>query len=184
VGTSRSTILEAAEGTYIGRLLAERDSTLDRWRDRSHAPIRVWIEPATGAQADFPAHMRAAFSEWQDVGLPIRFAFVDRASDAEVDVRWTPLLVNKTGNTVWRVDNRGWMESASITIATQLGDGRPIDINSLRAIALHEVGHLLGLAHSDDSHDVMAPLIRVASLSLSDRATAQLLYTLPAGRVR
>ena len=65
-----------------------------------------------------------------------------------------------------------------------MGDGRPLDSRSLRAIALHEVGHLIGLAHSDDGHDVMAPLVRVATLSAADRATARLLYTLPAGHIR
>jgi hypothetical protein len=46
------------------------------------------------------------------------------------------------------------------------------------------VGHAIGLAHSDDRHDVMAPLVRVASLSPVDRATARLLYALPAGHLR
>jgi predicted Zn-dependent protease len=69
-------------------------------------------------------------------------------------------------------------------LATHMGDGRPLDGQSLRAIALHEIGHLIGLAHSDDGHDVMAPLVRVTALSAADRATARLLYTLPAGHLR
>jgi predicted Zn-dependent protease len=54
----------------------------------------------------------------------------------------------------------------------------------VRAIALHEVGHAIGLAQSDDRHDIMAPLVRVAALSVGDRATARLLYALPAGHLR
>jgi hypothetical protein len=179
---ARDDILRAAHGTYIGRLLLDRDSTFDRWPDRVESPIRVWVEPTS--QAGFADGVRDAFGEWVDAGLPLRFVFVDRARDAEIAVRWTDHIQRKTGNTIWRVDNRGWMRSGEVLLATHMGDGRPLDSRSLRAIALHEVGHLIGLAHSDDGHDVMAPLVRVATLSAADRATARLLYTLPAGHIR
>ena len=54
----------------------------------------------------------------------------------------------------------------------------------MRAIALHEIGHLLGLDHTGDQTNVMAARVRVRELSIADRATARLLYTLPPGGVR
>jgi hypothetical protein len=179
---SRAEVLRGAGGTYIGRLLRERDSTLSRWPSRVDDPIRVWVEPSSSI--GFSERVRDAFGEWTDIGIPLRFVFVERARDAEIRVRWTDRLERKTGNTIWRVDRNGWMRGSDVVIATQLGDGRALDARSLRAIALHEVGHAIGLAHSDDRHDVMAPLVRVAALSTSDRATARLLYTLPAGHLR
>jgi predicted Zn-dependent protease len=65
-----------------------------------------------------------------------------------------------------------------------VSNGARIDSRGMRAIALHEIGHVLGLSHSADVHDVMAPLVRVADLSPFDCATVRLLYTFPAGRVR
>jgi len=62
--------------------------------------------------------------------------------------------------------------------------GRSLDTRGVRAIALHEIGHMIGLSHSTDGHDIMAPLVRVGDLSSTDRATARLLYTFPAGRIR
>jgi hypothetical protein len=153
-----------------------------RWPARLSDPIRVWIEPSP--MLGFDERVRGAFGEWTDIGLPLRFVFVDRARDAEIRVRWTDQLERKTGNTVWRVDRDGWMHASDVLLATHLSDGRVLDVRSLRAIALHEVGHAIGLAHSDDRHDVMAPLVRVASLSPEDRATARMLYALPAGHLR
>ena len=178
----RVDVMRAAGGTYIYQLLAERDSTLSRWPSRLAEPIRVWIEPSS--MLGFDQRVRDAFTTWTDVGLPLRFEFVDRARDAEIKVNWTDRLERKTGNTVWRVDRKGWMRGSEMLLATHLSDGRVLDLRSLRAIALHEVGHAIGLAHSDDRHDVMAPLVRVSALSPVDRATAKLLYALPAGHLR
>ena len=63
-------------------------------------------------------------------------------------------------------------------------DGDPLDAAQTRAIALHEIGHLLGLDHTTDATNIMAPRVRVRDLSAADRATVQLLYSVPAGRVR
>ena len=178
----REHVLRSSGGTYIAQLLAERDSTLARWPARVEEPIRVWIEPHS--IIGFTDHVKSAFAEWTDIGLPVRFTFVERAREAEIQVRWTDRLERKTGNTVWRVDRNGWMRGSDVVLSTHLSDGRALDVRSLRAIALHEVGHALGLSHSDDRHDVMAPLVRVAALSNGDRATARLLYTLPAGHLR
>jgi predicted Zn-dependent protease len=54
----------------------------------------------------------------------------------------------------------------------------------MKAMTLHEVGHLLGLDHTEDLSSIMAPRVRVRELSMADRATARLLYTLPPGGVR
>jgi len=62
-------------------------------------------------------------------------------------------------------------------------DGHPLDSRGMRAIALHEVGHALGLSHSLNERDIMAPLVRVDGLSEQDRGTIKLLYSLPAGQV-
>ena len=100
-------ILSAATGTYIGRLLADRDSTLERWPDRVSDPLKVWIDSSStvsGEQAGFPAAVRAAIAEWGTTGIPIRFAYVGSARDADIRVRWTDYLDKKTGSTTWRTD--------------------------------------------------------------------------------
>jgi hypothetical protein len=175
-------VLHAEHGTYIGTFLRQRDSSLSRWPDRVAEPIKVWIEPTS--QRGFGEIVQAAFGDWAGSGLPIRFVFVDAAGDAEIRVRWADRLTKRTGNTIWRADDHGWLEGGDIMLARHLSGGLALDGRSLQAIALHEIGHVIGMAHSDDPHDVMAPLVRVSSLSQADRATARLLYAVPAGHLR
>lgn len=185
--SSRGAIAAAAPGTYIDQLLADRDSTLERWPDHVDRPLRVWIDSTTtigGAQAGFPAAVRAALREWSATGIPVRFAYVSSPKDAEIRVRWIDHLNHKTGSTTWRTDHAGWMLAGDITLATHISDGQPLDERGMRAIALHETGHALGLSHSSDPLDIMAGLVRCDGLSAPDRNTIKLLYSLPAGPVR
>ncbi|HEY9227846.1 MAG TPA: matrixin family metalloprotease [Gemmatimonadaceae bacterium] len=180
-------VMLGATGTYIDRVLAERDSTLERWPDRLGQPLRVWIDSSdalTGAQAGFPAAVRFAFDQWMSTGIPVRLAYVTSERGANIRVRWTEYLNRKTGSTTWRTDRAGYLTGGEITLATHVSDGQPLDARGMRAIALHEVGHALGLSHSLDGRDVMASLVRVDGLSESDRGTLKLLYSLPAGHVR
>lgn len=186
VRATRDEILSFGEGTYIGRCLVDRDSILDRWPVRIDRPLRVWIDSGQNhsVRADYPAIVAGAFNEWAATGIPLRFEFVNRPRDAEVRVRWADYLPGKTGSTTWRTDRDGWLQSSDITLATHVSDGHPLDGGGVRVIALHEIGHALGLSHSSSGHDIMAPIVRVNGLSAADLATIRLLYELPAGHVR
>jgi len=184
----RRTLRERATGTYIDELLTERDSSLARWKERRRDPIRVWIQGSSSLRDWSPSYVNAvrnAFLAWDEVGLPARFTFVNDSSKAEVTVGWTDRFTQPiSGRTRWARDERWWITDASITLAVHHHQGETLAEDAMHAMALHEIGHLLGLDHTSDVGSVMAPRVRVRELSDTDRATARLLYSLPPGAVR
>ena len=176
-----------SQDTYINDVIVSHDSALARWPDRQGNPLRVWVQP-TSRHQDFNAAtvpvVRRAFVEWSEVGIPVPFTFVVDSAMADVRVTWVDKFNESiSGKTLWAHDEAWWIIDANIQLAVHHLSGEVLDTTSIRAIAMHEVGHLLGLDHTTDTTSIMAPKVRVRDLSPADRATAQLLYKLPAGRL-
>ena len=195
VNTKKADILDirrrielGANGTYISEILGERDSALARWPERLTQPVRVWVgsNPAIeGWDDSYPDRVRDAFDQWADLGIPVKFTFVRDSTDADVHVSWIDHFDSPiSGKTVWARDSRWWIVSANITLALHHNAGELLDPKAIHAIALHEVGHLLGLDHTADTTNIMTARVRVRDLSEADRATMKLLYSLPPGSVK
>ena len=184
----RARIATRAAGTYIGEMLAGQDSSLARWPSRRETPLRVWVQPAPMLPSWQPAYagrVREAFRDWEALGIPVRFDFATDSAAADVHVTWVEQFAEPiSGKTVWARNDGWWIVDGNITIALRHSGGGTLDGPAIKAIALHEAGHLLGLDHTADPANVMAPRVRVRELSAADRATMRLLYELPAGRVR
>src|SRR4029077_11194765 len=175
-------------GTYIVEILLPRDSSLARCADRGDRPLAVWIQPSAAIDDWMPGYVdrvREAFEEWEAVGLPLGFVFVDASAAAEVHVNWIDLFSEpSSGRTKWARDDDWLITDANIILAVHHHQGEVLDEEAMRAMALHEIGHLLGLDHTQDQTSIMAPKVRVRDLSCADRATVRLLYSLPPGPVR
>lgn len=175
-------------GTYIGEILLDHDSALARWPDRLEKPLTVWVQPESDVpawQPRFVTQVRHAFREWEALGIPVRFEFVADSAHADVHVSWLDHFDEPiSGKTLWARDDRWWIVDGNIQIAVHHSGGTALDAPAIKAIALHEVGHLLGLDHTSDATNIMTPRIRVRELSAADRATLRLLYSLPPGAVR
>ena len=184
----RRRLAQGADGTYINDLLAARDSAVVRWPDRVLRPLRVWIAedaPLSGWNPDFVPAIRDAFDTWSTTGIPVHFTYIADSASADVHVRFIERFATGiSGKTLWSRVRAWWLISSDIQLAVAHPGGGAVSPPQMRAIALHEVGHLLGLDHASHPDHIMSARIRVRELTDADRATVRLLYSVPAGGLR
>jgi predicted Zn-dependent protease len=185
---ARARLRDGESGTYIKEILLERDSALARWHDRPFHPLRVWVQSASNIDdwnSDYVDAVATAFREWDAVELPVRFRVVSDSADAEIHVTWIDRFnAPISGRTRWSRDDNWWIVNAGIMLAVHHQGGEVLDKSAMKAMALHEVGHLLGLDHTSDVGSIMAPRVRVRDLTDVDKATVRLIYSVPAGPLR
>src|SRR3954470_1354894 len=107
--------------TYIGDILAERDSSLTRWPDRGGEPLTVWVQDQSdieGWSSSYVDDVKDAFLEWDELDLPVRFAFADDSSHADVHVTFVDHFNEPiSGRTKWARDEQWWITDADIILA-------------------------------------------------------------------
>jgi hypothetical protein len=137
----------------------------------------------------FPSEIRAAFSRWDDFGA-INFQQVSSPIGANIVIRWGNIdgAFNILGQASWNYFANGLFASpVNITFdSSELynpasGTERLANTSaSFYALALHEIGHAIGIAHYSDELAIMNPYISsLNDMTQSDVAAVRALYGTP-----
>lgn len=177
----------ACRGTAY--LCADLPSTgriqLRRWKDFDGTVVVHVPRPAMddqGLAQRLQSAASAGIRAWNGQPFPI---LVDERGtrDAHFSVHWVPVL---GGAQIGRAQTRWSAREGLVVLALELVtlnpfSRAPMDPAQVRLVAAHEMGHALGLGHSDEPRDVMYPTNTATSLSARDYRTLEALYALQDG---
>lgn len=167
-----------------------------RW-PKKRQPITVFIqsgEAVEGFRPEMESALRQAFADWEEATKPvIEFKFVNSPSEAMIHCSW---IAGKDG--VNSFNEGGHAEPSihadgisrcdlvlctkpNVSLKSHLyldNESTNLSDSRLHFVALHEVGHAIGLPHSRNPNDVMFPTCTDDTKKLSERdvATVRALY--------
>lgn len=156
----------------VPALIGAREEKPPVWNLAGREALLVWIQHS--AQRD--AVVRAV-REWNAQMLPLRFRFGPDSARADIRVSWTEKFDEPISGRTTSVDEGGrHLVRADVVLAMKHSDGRVLSAEEMRVLAVHELGHAIGLEHIADSSSVMAARVRVRAISPADRKRAIRLY--------
>lgn len=178
---TRNNLPSVIAKSYIRGVIAQGDVT--RW-NIAHLPLKVYIQ-TQNVPIEYVKQLKRAYMDWQRVtDNKIRFTLVNSPYEADTKCVFVDDIPNSSEDTVgihmfeYEGDK---IKDSTIWFRYTSKYGIPFDSDLFYTIALHEIGHSLGLAgHSSNPNDLMYPVTGAKNVTFSrrDLTTFKLLYSM------
>jgi hypothetical protein len=195
LGENSGPTIQAAEicpvSAYLCHGFRERGvSRVMRWaNDIGEIEIRVprpdYLDGATARE--FQAAAARGILAWQNAPFPLRVSRSDRPGSEDFAVSWSQSVTGgELGRTATQWERREGISTMRVVemVLTTHDSGanpRPLDADMVALTAAHEMGHALGLPHSDEERDLMYPTNTAPRMSTRDYRAMEALYALENG---
>ena len=150
----------------------DENRTILRW---NHFPLTVYIDDSfIPTSPEYVECVRDALDQWEQTIDFIVFEEVTQSEDHDILVEWVPTLrvgakdaAGDAETTFLDVGEFGVIQEAEIHLLTKLRK-RSLSTTDMTNIALHEIGHAIGLEHLANEDAVMHETLLIPSRHVKD----------------
>ncbi len=148
--------------------IEDSDSSLwngRHWNKNSY-PLKVFIQRSNSKyyKPVYKDYIEYAFKVWEKADSRISAIFVSSADSGNIIIRFVDDLMKKynenyLGLTKTNYNKLKTISKADVQLSLLKFDNKRIADGEMKAAIIHEIGHALGLGHSENDKDIMYPYI-------------------------
>jgi hypothetical protein len=134
--------------------------------DLDEYPLKIYVKESSSRyyKSSYKDYVNYAFSVWQKADDRIKYTFTNNSRNADVEFVFVENLGKKyeenyLGLTEYDTNRENEIQFSKVQISLLKFGKEKISAGEIKATIVHELGHVLGLGHSDSETDIMYPYI-------------------------